>query len=91
MHNTSKDILVSVVVPCRNEAKYIEICINSIISNKLSDQIEVLIADGESNDGSKEIITELAKTNSNIRLINNPQRLTPFGLNIGIETHAENT
>ncbi|NLL27927.1 MAG: glycosyltransferase family 2 protein [Bacteroidales bacterium] len=85
MHNTSKDILVSVVVPCRNEAKYIEICINSIISNKLSDQIEVLIADGESNDGSKEIITELAKTNSNIRLINNPQRLTPFGLNIGIE------
>jgi glycosyltransferase involved in cell wall biosynthesis len=78
--------LVSILIPMRNEEKYIEACIKSLIGQKYpQDSYEVIVVDGMSEDGSKEIVQSLLGNHSNIFLLENRDMLTSFGLNIGIE------
>lgn len=81
-----KQLSFSIVIPCYNEKNYIQNCINSILGqNYPQSLIEIILVDGFSNDGTREIIQNFIKSNSNIRLLNNPQRKTPQALNIGIK------
>lgn len=81
----SDDILMSVVIPCLNEIKYIEHTINSELSFETEFNYEVLFVDGMSTDGTREIISKC--TDNRIKLIDNPAGYTPVGMNIGIK-HA---
>jgi glycosyltransferase involved in cell wall biosynthesis len=53
----TKDIELTILMPCLNEAETLEICINKAIKSLKENNIngEVLIADNGSTDGSKEI------------------------------------
>ena len=76
---------VSIVVPCFNEIRYIEDCITSILNNGFdSDKLEILIVDGGSNDGTLEVLNGLIEAHSQVRILSNPQKITPISLNIGI-------
>ncbi len=73
--------LVSVIIPCRNEEKYIRKCLESIIRQDYpKENLEVLVVDGVSEDKTKEIAKQF-----NVKVIDNPKKFTPFGLNIGIK------
>ena len=51
-----KDILLSVIIPCKNEEKHIEKCLNSVlVQTKYITNTEVMIVDSGSNDKSIEI------------------------------------
>ena len=77
---------VSVIIPCRNEKKYIAQCINSLVNNDYpKEKLEIIIVDGNSNDGTIEIINELISKYFFIKIINNPKQITPVALNIGIK------
>lgn len=77
---------VSIIIPCRNEEKFIEKCLDSIITNDYpKNKLEILVVDGMSEDGTKEIIEECARKHSFIRLLDNPRKITPCALNIGIK------
>jgi glycosyltransferase involved in cell wall biosynthesis len=79
---------ISVIVPCQNERNFIETCINSILKTKYPiEQIEIIVADGMSDDGTMEILKEFTLRYSNIRIIENPKKITPAALNLGIQ-HA---
>lgn len=84
MPGSSSNILVSVVIPCRNEAKYISYCIDSLLAGSKDIPIEIIVVDGQSTDDTKDIVLQKSASNHNIRLIENPDRFTPFGLNAGI-------
>ena len=43
---------VSVIVPARNEAPTIVACVRSILSQDISGELEVIIADGRSTDAT---------------------------------------
>jgi len=75
--------LVSVVIPCLNEEKYIEECILSIIDGDYK-EIEILVIDGGSIDDTRSKITNFQRIYSNIKIINNPNRITPISLNLGV-------
>lgn len=78
-------IKVSIVIPCRNEAKYIARCLNSIVNTEFDkNYLNVFVCDGNSNDGTREIIENYEKSFSFIHLLDNPKQATPFALNIGI-------
>lgn len=78
--------VVSIIVPCRNEEGYIKKFIESIINiDYPKESLEVLIVDGDSDDGSKEIILEYANKYPYIKLLNNPQKTVPCGMNLGIQ------
>ena len=76
---------VSVVIPCRNEAGYIEPCLDSILASDYPpDRLEILVIDGGSNDGSREILARYCQTHRSVALLDNPQGTTPAALNVGI-------
>lgn len=87
MHKNFSNLpLVSVIIPCRNEEKYIGKCLDSIISqNWPKDRIEVLAIDGASEDKTRKIIEDYSKKYQFIKLLENPKKYTSFGLNIGIK------
>lgn len=79
---------VSVIVPVYNEEKYIESCIDSILNQDYDfNKMELIFVDGNSNDKTKEIISnKLAKKIISYKILENPRRLTPVSMNIGIKS-----
>jgi len=78
--------LVSVIIPCRNEANWIRSCLESIAENDYPKQrLEVLVVDGMSNDGTRATVEALAKQYPFVRLLDNPKKITPAALNVGIK------
>ena len=68
--------MISIIIPIRNEVKSIKRTIDSILyQNDMDQQIEILIADGMSHDGTREIIEDYHQNNENIHLIDNPENL----------------
>lgn len=77
--------MLSVICPIYNEAKYIDVCIQSILLQKFPvDKLEVLFVDGMSQDGTRDRIVEYSRRYSFIKLIDNPKRIVPIAMNIGI-------
>ncbi len=76
--------LVSVIIPVRNEAQFIEATVDSILAQDYTGPIEVVIADGMSDDGTREILVDLAERYANLRHVDSPTGRTPNGLNLAI-------
>ena len=78
--------LVSAIIPCRNEEKFIGKCLDSVIAQDFpKDNFEILVIDGMSDDKTRETINEYVKKYPFIKLLDNPKKFTPFALNIGIK------
>lgn len=84
--NSSREMpTASIVIPCRNEAKHIAKCLGSVLAfDDIAGGFEVVVADGLSDDGTRQIIEILATQDARIRLVDNPKRTTPAGLNAAI-------
>lgn len=77
---------VSIVMPVRNEVQYIEGAIQSVLDQDYpADAFEVLVADGMSTDGTREVVQSFYKDAPRVVLIDNPGRIVPTGLNKAID------
>jgi len=77
--------MISIICPIYNEEKYIGKCIDSILSQDYpQDDMEVILVDGMSTDGTRGIVQEYAKRYPFFHLVDNPQRIVPPAMNIGI-------
>ncbi|GAF76983.1 unnamed protein product, partial [marine sediment metagenome] len=77
--------LVSIVIPMRNEEDYIQDCLESIFASTYPpNRLEVIVADGRSGDDSCRLVMALQQQHPNLRLVDNPGKVTPVGLNVGI-------
>ncbi len=74
---------VSVIVPCRNEAATIGAFLQSALAQQLEggQALELLVADGASDDGTREQLAAWAAREPRLRVIDNPQRITSAALN----------
>ncbi len=76
---------VSVIVPCRNEAAFIERCLDSILETDYPpNRLEIVVADGRSSDGTRNLLDVLAAREPRLRVIDNPEGITPVALNRAI-------
>ncbi len=76
---------VTIIVPCRNEVSYIENFIFDILGQDLFDlDMEIIIADGDSEDGTREILMKFASIDSRIHWVNNPKKIVSTGLNLAV-------
>jgi succinoglycan biosynthesis protein ExoA len=81
--------VVSIVLPCRNERDHIESCIRSILMQEPPlGGFEVIVADGMSNDSTREILERLAEENACLRIIDNRCGIVSTGLNEAIKAAA---
>lgn len=79
-------VLASIIIPCRNEQKFIDRCLASIIANDYpKNKLEVLVIDGMSEDGTGKIIDTYAQLHSFVEVLDNPKKITSTGLNTGIK------
>ena len=77
---------VSVVVPCRNERLHIEETLQSILSQRgVAGGYEVLVVDGQSDDGTRDVLRRLQASHPSLRVVDNPARITAAAMNRGIE------
>jgi glycosyltransferase involved in cell wall biosynthesis len=77
--------LVTVIAPCRNEAKFIRRTLISILEGDYpADKLELLVIDGMSTDDTRRIVQEMASNDNRIKLIDNPERIVPTAMNRGI-------
>lgn len=77
--------MISIICPIYNEEKYIDSCINSILQQDYSkDDLEVLFVDGMSSDKTREIISGYSSKYPFIKVLDNPLRIVPPAMNIGI-------
>ena len=78
------ELAVSVVMPVLNEARDIGGVLFKVLSQRCpSAGFEVLVVDGGSVDDTRAIVSELADEWPNLRLIENPGKLSSSGRNIG--------
>ena len=83
--------MLSVICPIYNEESRIEECILSILNQDYpKDDLEVLFVDGQSSDRTREIIAEYMQEYAFIQLLDNPKRIAPAALNIGIRASSGN-
>ena len=96
--------LVSVIMPIRNEAGFIERSLGAVLAQDYPpDRLEVLVVDGMSDDTTREIVQRtisqgkrLADDNpisnsqrrATVSLLDNPSRIVPPAFNIGLR-HAQ--
>jgi len=74
---------ISVIMPAFNELDTIEDSIGSVLAQETPD-MEVLLVDGNSTDGTTEAISRIAERDNRVRLLHNPHRKTPCAFNIGL-------
>jgi glycosyltransferase involved in cell wall biosynthesis len=76
---------VTIVIPTRNEGGHIVELLGCVFSQDYpADRMEVIVADGCSDDNTPQIVTEYAKRYSNLRLVHNPRRIVPTGFNLAL-------
>jgi glycosyltransferase involved in cell wall biosynthesis len=82
---------VSIVIPTKNEAKYLPRVIDSLLSQDYpQEDMEILIIDGRSTDHTRDTIEQYRRKAPSIRLIDNPQIYTVFAFNAGIKNATGN-
>ena len=80
---------VSIVIPCYNEELHIADLLKAIDQQSLpAKEMEVIVADGLSTDGTRNELSRFAKEHPEmrIRIVDNPTRSIPAALNLAIET-----
>lgn len=80
------EIIVSVVMPVYNEEKYIDDCIKSLLEQDYPiEKMEWIFVDGCSKDKTVEILNGYKEKYPDlIKVFNNPNKIVPFAMNIGI-------
>lgn len=77
---------ISVIIPTLQEERYIDRCLRSLVKgNWPVDDLEILVVDGGSTDGTRERVAAWNVCCPSVRLIDNPDRYVPQGINRGIE------
>ena len=80
---------ISVLMPCLNVVKYITQCMDSVICQTLTD-IEILIIDAGSVDGTLQILHEYMHKDSRIHLIHSDKKSYGYQMNMGISLACGN-
>ena len=74
-------MIVSIILPIRNEQKFIAKTLDSILAQNFIGDLEIIIADGMSDDGTLEIIQKYHEKNKDIKIVKNFDQFVPIGFN----------
>lgn len=83
---TSNNQLVSIIIPCRNEEKYIQKCLSSVLAFEKPPGLnfEILVMDGRSSDQTVKQVQSMVDRNPNLRVLDNPGFIQSTAVNLGV-------
>jgi succinoglycan biosynthesis protein ExoA len=73
---------ISVLIPVLNEERHIRETVAAMQAQRFDGTVELLFADGGSEDATREILHELSRQDPRIRVLDNPRKRTASGLNV---------
>lgn len=77
--------IVTIIMPVRNEGSYIERSLGSVMAQDYpSAHTEIVVVDGLSDDGTQDVVRRIAAGESNMRLVENRERIVSTALNHGL-------
>lgn len=79
---------VLAVIPCLNEAAYIEQVATKLLEDRDTLDLAVIIADGGSRDGTLEIAQKLSRSHPEITVLRNEKRIQSAALNQAVKTYG---
>lgn len=82
-----KDYLISVIVPVYNTYEYLKKCLDSVCA-QCCDQIQVVIVDDGSCDGSEKICDEYANQNNDVLVIHEENKGVVHARKVGVEASS---
>lgn len=77
-------VQISVIIPVYNTARYLSTCLNSVIGQSFND-LEIILIDDGSTDGSEKICDEYAKKDKRIRVIHKKNEGVSIARNTGLD------
>jgi succinoglycan biosynthesis protein ExoA len=80
------DELVSVIVPARNEERNLGRTLEALRRQDYPN-LEIIVVDGDSSDGTVDVVKQHMAEDPRIEVLPNPRRITPVALNIAL-AHA---
>src|SRR5687767_5066385 len=81
--------LVSIVMPVRNEGDHLTTALDAIDAQTYpASRLEILVVDGGSTDGTREMVGDRMRSNDRLRLLGGPNVNTPLAMEIGISGAA---
>ncbi|NLF06497.1 MAG: glycosyltransferase family 2 protein, partial [Pirellulaceae bacterium] len=81
-------MFITVVMPVRNEARFIEQTLLQLVEQDYDPaRFEVVVVDGESSDGTPQLVSRFAERHENVRIYSNPKRLGSAARNVALR-HA---
>ncbi|MEE8638801.1 MAG: glycosyltransferase family 2 protein [bacterium] len=76
---------VSIIIPCREEREYITGALRAVLANDWpADSLEVLVVDGMSADGTRDIVNAIATRDARVRLVDNPDLFAGSAMRVGV-------
>lgn len=80
---------ILVVVPTLNEAAHIEATLTALMDGAAAlEKVRFVVADGGSEDGTREIVARIAAARPNLVLLDNPDRLQSAAVNRAVEAEG---
>ena len=79
-----------IVIPCLNEAKYIEALIAKLWDASQDLDADIVVVDGGSTDGTREITQRIASVNPKVSLLDNPKKIQSAAINLAVATLGSN-
>ncbi len=80
-------VKISVIMPSLNVAKYIKKCMDSVVNQTMKD-IEIIVVDAGSVDGTEEIIRSYAERDARVRFIHSDKKSYGYQVNVGLSMAA---
>lgn len=77
-------VLASVLIPVLNEERHIRDTVAAMQAQRVDGLVEFLFMDGRSEDSTRAILEQIGREDPRVRVLDNPERRTTNGLNIGL-------
>jgi len=75
----------TVIIPCRNERNFVADALDSVLANDWpAERMEVLVVDGMSDDGTRDVVGAYADRDARVRLLDNPGLFAGDAMNVGV-------
>ena len=84
MKADDEPILASILIPVLNEEEHIRDTVAAMRAQRADGRLEFLFMDGRSEDSTKAILEEIGREDPRVRVLDNPERRTAHGLNVGL-------
>jgi glycosyltransferase involved in cell wall biosynthesis len=81
--DSTADELITVIVPARNEERFIGRCLDSILAQD-EPNLQVVVVDGSSTDGTVRLVQDYCRRDSRVELIQNGNATIPQSLNVAL-------